>query len=40
MITFADGCDAVRVASAIYRAAAEGRRVALNEFPRSIAPDA
>lgn len=39
-ITFADGCDAVRVASAIYRAANEGRFVTVAEFPRSIAPEA
>lgn len=37
-ITFADGCAAIRVCAAIYRSAAEGRRVALAEFPDSLAP--
>lgn len=37
-ITFEDGCAAVRACAAIYRSAAEGRRVALSEFPEEIAP--
>ena len=37
-ITFEDGCAAARVCAAIYRSAAEGRRVALAEFPESIPP--
>eukprot|EP01037_Dinobryon_pediforme_P002133 gene2133-2170_t len=32
-ITFADGCDAVRVTAAIYRAAEQGRRVMVGQFP-------
>jgi predicted dehydrogenase len=35
-VTLQDGCDAVRVAAAIYRAAAEGRSVAVAEFPGEI----
>ncbi|MBL8589794.1 MAG: Gfo/Idh/MocA family oxidoreductase [Methylobacteriaceae bacterium] len=36
-ITFDDGAAAARVVAAIYRAAAEGRHVALAEFPERIA---